>query len=112
MQTSLLTWLVIGCLIFLASGACAQTTSAEPINLTPQANSVYVVQDHRWAPLAFRNQQGEPDGLIIDIWRLLGQKMQRPIEFELLDWQHTLHKVRDSQLHIHGGLLRSEERAT
>ena len=73
---------------------------------------MYVVQDHRWAPLAFRNQRGEADGLIIDIWRLLGQKMQRPIEFELLDWQHTLHKVRDSHSHIHGGLLQSEERAT
>jgi PAS domain S-box-containing protein len=112
MQTYLLTWPLIGCLIFLARGACAQTKSAEPINLTPQANSVYVVQDHRWAPFAFRNQQGEPDGLIIDIWRLIGQKMQRPIEFELLDWQHTLHKVRDSGSHIHGGLLQSEERAT
>jgi diguanylate cyclase (GGDEF)-like protein/PAS domain S-box-containing protein len=112
MQTSLLIWSGIGCLVFWVSGAFAQTKSAEPINLTPQANSVYVVQDHRWAPLAFRNQQGEPDGLIIDIWRLLGQKMQRPIEFELLDWQHTLHKVRDSRSHIHGGLLQSAERAT
>ena len=112
MHTSLLTRIVIGCLALLTVGALAQTKSAEPINLTPQTNSIYVVQDHRWAPLAFRNQQGQPDGLIIDIWRLLGQKMQRPIKFELFDLQHTLQKVRDSQSHIHGGLLQSEERTT
>lgn len=111
MQKPLLMLWVISWLEFCSTNAFAQTTSAEPINLTPQANSVYVVQDHRWAPLAFRNQQGNPDGLIIDIWHLLGKKMQRPIEFELLDWQHTLHKVRESHSHIHGGLLQSKERA-
>ncbi|MDO8345648.1 MAG: diguanylate cyclase [Cellvibrio sp.] len=104
--------LMIGWLGLCGAIAIAQPESAAPINLTPQANSMYVVQDHRWAPLAFRNQQGNPDGLIIDIWRLLGKKMQRPVEFELLDWQHTLQKVRDSRSHIHGGLLQSEERAT
>ena len=83
MQTPFFQWLAISCLGFWITGALAQTKSAEPINLTPQANSVYVVQDHRWAPLAFRNQQGQPDGLIIDIWRLLGQKMQRPIEWSI-----------------------------
>jgi|GEM_PF-2279238 len=112
MQISFGKWLVIGWLELLATAGLAQTTSSGPINLTPQISSLYVVQDHRWAPLAFRNQQGQPDGLIIDIWRLLGQKMQRPVEFELLDWQHTLHKVRDSRAHIHGGLVQSEERAS
>ncbi len=112
MQKSFFLGPVIGWLWLFSCDALAQSKIAEPINLTPQANSVYVVQDHRWAPLAFRNQQGNPDGLIIDIWHLIGQKMQRPVEFELLDWQHTLHKVRDSNSHIHGGLLQSEARAT
>ncbi len=105
-------WLVIGWLGLLATSAQGQVQTPAPINLTPKVNSLYVVQDHRWAPLAFRNQQGNPDGLIIDIWQLIGQKMHRPVEFELLDWQHTLTKVRGSKSHIHGGLLQSEERAT
>lgn len=112
MQISFVKCLVIGWLGLWAATGLAQTQSTEPINLTPQISSLYVVQDHRWAPLAFRNQQGQPDGLIIDIWRLLGQKMQRPVEFDLLDWQQTLHKVRDSRAHIHGGLVQSEERAS
>ena len=66
---------MIGWLGLCGAIAIAQTESAAPINLTPQANSMYVVQDHRWAPLAFRNQQGNPDGLIIDIWRLLGKRI-------------------------------------
>ncbi|WP_158304083.1 diguanylate cyclase domain-containing protein [Cellvibrio japonicus] len=70
----------------------------------------YVVQDHSWAPLAFRDRHGEPQGLIVDLWKLIGTKTGRPVQFELLDWQHTLHRVKGSREAIHGGLLESPER--
>lgn len=105
-------WPILGCLALLLASPLSRAQSSTPINLSPKVNSLYVVQDPHWAPLSFRNQQGNPDGLLIDIWYLIGQKMRRPVEFELLDWQHTLNKVRDSKSHIHGGLLPSAERAT
>lgn len=104
-------WVITGCLALLLDSPLSRAQTSTSVNLTPKVNSLYVVQDPRWAPLAFRNQQGNPDGLLIDIWYLIGQKMQRPVEFEMLDWQHTLNKVRDSKSHIHGGLLQSKERA-
>ncbi len=103
-------WTILGCLVLMLASPLCRAQTSTPINLSPQVNSLHVVQDPHWAPLSFRNQQGNADGLLTDIWYLIGQKMQRPVEFESLDWQQTLTKVRDSKSHVHGGLLPSAER--
>lgn len=100
----LLIVLVMCCAIFTHSNA--QESDVE--NLPD--NTLYIVQDSAWAPLAFVDEQGEPQGLLIDLWRAVSEKAGRPIHIELVDWQHTLHLVRDSSNRVHGGLFRSEER--
>lgn len=73
-------------------------------------NTLYIVQDKAWAPLAFTDRDGLPQGLLVDLWRAVGEKTGRPVEVELVDWQHTLQLVRDSKTRVHGGLFRSDER--
>ncbi|HEY7884113.1 MAG TPA: diguanylate cyclase, partial [Cellvibrionaceae bacterium] len=75
------------------------------------AEPLIIAQDHAWAPLAFENQQGEPQGLLVDLWRAVGKHLGREVVFELGDWQAGLDRVRDQPNRIHGGLFRSAERA-
>lgn len=88
----------LGCLLSLASWA------------QEEAPKLHIVQDHAWAPLAFADEQGQPKGLLIDLWRLAAEKSGRELSVELVDWQHTLRLVSDSDSRIHGGLIRSTER--
>ncbi|WP_166668745.1 diguanylate cyclase [Thiohalophilus thiocyanatoxydans] len=70
-----------------------------------------VSQDHSWPPLAFRDRHGEPHGLLVDLWRALGEEMGRPVQFELVNWPQSIEQVRDGRAAVHGGLFRSPERA-
>lgn len=70
-----------------------------------------IVQDHAWPPFSFLNQNNEPEGLLIDLWREVALAMARDVEFTLVDWGDTLTLVRDSEDLIHGGLFFSPQRA-
>lgn len=69
-----------------------------------------LVQDSNWAPLAFVDEKGEPQGLLIDLWRGISEKLDRQLNVELVDWQHSLRLVETSPTRVHGGLFISEER--
>lgn len=69
-----------------------------------------VALDRAWHPLSFLDQQGQPQGVLIDYWRLVGKKMQRDVEFRLVDWQESLELVRDGKAMVHGGLFQSDKR--
>lgn len=91
-------------------GLFAQYAGAQDDSRRQADDTLYIVQDHAWAPLAFADSDGVPQGLLIDLWRAVGEKTGRPVNIELMDWQHTIHLVRDSKTRVHGGLFRSEER--
>lgn len=69
-----------------------------------------VALDRSWPPFALLNGRGEPDGLLIDLWRELGDRLDRAIEFRLTDWEESIELVRKGEADVHGGLLRSAER--
>lgn len=59
---------------------------------------------------SYINEEGQPDGLLIDLWREYGRVTGRPIQFKLVDWQTSLDLVRTGEADVHGGLLWSPER--
>ena len=69
-----------------------------------------VAQDHAWPPFAFLGSDGEPQGALIEVWQDIGERLDRPVEFLLLDWPDTIEAVKDGRAHVHGGLFRSRER--
>ncbi|EIK46238.1 sensory box protein [Cellvibrio sp. BR] len=95
-------------LLLLALSATLSAQEAPP--QVPAPVPLQVVQDHRLAPFAFRDQQGNAQGLIIDIWRLIAAKQQVPLQVELMDWPDTISRVQNTPGLIHGGLLLSPER--
>lgn len=74
-------------------------------------NTWEVILDQERAPFSYQNSSGETQGLMIDLWKLIGEKSHRTIDFELLDLQHSLHKVRGSTTAIHGATFESEARS-
>ncbi|WP_111642168.1 diguanylate cyclase domain-containing protein [Marinimicrobium alkaliphilum] len=81
-----------------------------PATAESEVEPLIVVQDHAWAPFAFADGDGEPQGLLIDLWRALGEQLGRPVVFELYDWPQTLERTRNADNRIHGGLFISDER--
>ncbi|MFQ2285441.1 transporter substrate-binding domain-containing diguanylate cyclase [Aeromonas dhakensis] len=69
-----------------------------------------VANSKAWQPFSYLNEAGQPDGLLIDLWREYGRVTGRPIQFKLVDWQSSLDLVRNGQADVHGGLLWSPER--
>jgi diguanylate cyclase (GGDEF)-like protein len=69
-----------------------------------------VTNSKAWQPFSYINEEGQPDGLLIDLWREYGRVTGRPIQFKLVDWQTSLDLVRTGKADVHGGLLWSPER--
>lgn len=70
-----------------------------------------ISQDHAWPPFSFADQDGQPRGLIIDLWETMEERLGRPVEFKLVDWPETIEQVREGRADLHGGLFPSSERA-
>lgn len=62
-------------------------------------------------PYHFENDKGEADGIMVDYWKLWAQKQNVDIEFVIMDWIQTLASVRQNQIDIHAGLIKTEDRA-
>lgn len=69
-----------------------------------------VSQDHAWPPFSFADARGNPQGILIDIWREVGRIMDRPVEFRLTTWNESIQQVVRGEAMVHGGLLESPER--
>jgi diguanylate cyclase (GGDEF)-like protein len=63
-----------------------------------------------WVPYSFLDSQQQPKGILIDVWRLFGEKNNVEIVFQLVDWRDSLELVRRGQADVHGGLILSERR--
>ncbi|MBT5108153.1 MAG: diguanylate cyclase [Rhodospirillaceae bacterium] len=62
-------------------------------------------------PFHFQNKDGQPDGMIIDIWRRWSARTGTEIEFKAAPWTETLRLVGDGEVDAHAGLFYSDKRA-
>ncbi len=63
------------------------------------------------APFHFADEQGQPVGKFIDLWKLWGQKTNMAVEFKIAPWGETLKMMREGKADIHAGLFYNNERA-
>lgn len=64
-----------------------------------------------WQPFSFINELGEPDGIMVDFWRLYGSANNVDISFELKPWSESLDYARSTPGVVHGGLGYTSDRA-
>jgi diguanylate cyclase (GGDEF)-like protein len=73
-------------------------------------SSLVVTNSASWVPYSFIDSRQQPNGLLIDLWRLFGEKNNVEIKFKLVNWSDSLELVRQGKADIHGGLTLSETR--
>ncbi|MCG8634881.1 MAG: transporter substrate-binding domain-containing protein [Desulfobacterales bacterium] len=61
-------------------------------------------------PFHFRDEQGRAVGMLVDLWRLWGEKNNIDIEFKSGTWSESLALVRDGKADIHAGCFYSRDR--
>lgn len=62
-------------------------------------------------PLSFIDENGEPAGLVVDLWTEWSRVTDIPVSFRLVPWKETLELVRTGEADIIGGLFFTPERA-
>ncbi|TVR49097.1 MAG: PAS domain S-box protein [Puniceicoccaceae bacterium] len=105
--------IAIGCTVAALAGLGSLVALADVPHKTdaePAQPTLVISQDHQWPPFAFLDRQGRPQGVLVDLWRELGERMGRPVEFLLVDWPDSITQVREGMADVHGGLIRSPER--
>lgn len=63
-----------------------------------------------YAPFSFIGPDGNPAGLLVDIWRMWSRVTKTPIVFKAGSWAETLEAVRTREADIHSGLFKNRER--
>jgi signal transduction histidine kinase/DNA-binding response OmpR family regulator len=61
-------------------------------------------------PFQYTDESGEPNGIIIDYWKLWSEKTGIVVDFTEATWNETLALVRDREVDAHAGLFFNEER--
>ena len=62
-------------------------------------------------PFHFQDKNGQPAGMIVDIWRLWSERTGTKVEFRAASWAETLQMIRDGRADAHAGLFFSDLRA-
>jgi len=61
-------------------------------------------------PLKFQNSDGDPDGILIDIWKLWSKKTGVKIVFKESTFKQTVNMVKNGDADIHAGLFYTKDR--
>ena len=73
--------------------------------------SISIAVNHSSYPYHFKNEQGEPDGLIIDYWKMWSEKTNINVDFKIMDWSQTIEQVSSGNVDVHAGLATSVQRS-
>jgi diguanylate cyclase (GGDEF)-like protein/PAS domain S-box-containing protein len=71
---------------------------------------IIVVDDSSYAPFAFIDAAGQPQGISIDLWKLWSEKTGVAVEFRLMEWDSALTAVKEGQADAVGGIFRIPQR--
>jgi len=89
--------------------------NANELNRTPEArsmegNTLVVANSKAWKPFSYIDDSGEPQGLLVDIWKEYARVNDVDVIFILTDWDESVQLVRSGKADVHAGLLWSESR--
>jgi len=73
--------LVLAFLVAHPGAAAADWTPPERLVVVGSATAI---------PFTYLDSEGQPTGLLIDVWRLLGERLGVELEFRLVSWEQSL----------------------
>ena len=95
-------------LIFLSITA-SNCLAATPGNFNVP-KTIRVVMDDNYPPYAFKNEQGELQGIIIDQWRLWEKKSGIHVEITGTDWGEAQRRIKAGEFDVIDTMFRNEQR--
>ena len=78
---------------------------------TGYAAPLTITMSSEMPPLSIINNEGEPDGLLVEFWEKWAEKSDTEITFKLQSWRKTVEDTASQKNYIHGGLFYSAKRA-
>ncbi len=75
-----------------------------------ESDTLVIAIARNYPPFSTINANGQPVGMLVDIWRLWAEKTGHKIEFRQSSWADTLNNLGSGEVDIHSGLLRNDER--
>lgn len=71
----------------------------------PSRRSIIIGGDHRYPPLEYLDENGQPAGYNVDLVRAIAMVMNLTIEIRLADWVETTQALRDGDIDIIQGMF-------
>lgn len=80
------------------------------LHSTYKPDTLVVTNSVSWAPFSYENEKGEPNGLLVEFWRIFGVYNNVEVRFDLTSWNESLKKMKKGEADCHGGMFRDSER--
>ncbi len=74
------------------------------------AASLRVVTDNNYPPYVISNADGQPEGYIVDLWRLWERKTGVQVEFKAMQWADAQRAMHDGQADVIDMIFRTPVR--
>ena len=71
---------------------------------------IIIANSATWPPFSFLDSNGQPQGLLIDLWNEWARENNHDVKFKLVDWNESLELIRTEEADIHAGLFKTENR--
>lgn len=78
--------------------------------LFSNTNTIKIAISNNMVPYSFVDENGNPDGILVDYWKLWAKKNNHKIEFIASSWTSSIEKIKNGSVDIHSGLYMSEKR--
>ena len=75
-----------------------------------ESKKITVVNSSSWPPFSFIGEDGQPKGILYDLWTELGRQQAVEVEYINTDWSNTLEMMRNGDADVHAGLFQSNDR--
>jgi PAS domain S-box-containing protein len=90
--------------------ALAVVCPAAAAQTVERPRTIRVVMDNDYAPFAFRSEEGELQGILIDRWRAWERKSGVRAEIHAMDWDQALRRMRAGQFDVIDTIVEAPER--
>ena len=81
------------------------------ISTVKTQDTLFIAMYSDFAPYTFINAEGQPAGLLVDMWKRWAKKTGKKIRFLPGSWQTSLDNLKKGTADIHSGLFYSDSRA-
>lgn len=84
--------------------------SAVSLNAHTTSDTIIITNSATFPPFSFLDSDGQPKGLLIDLWSEWARQNNHKVKFLLVDWNESFELIRKGDADIHAGLFKSESR--